>query len=138
MLDPDISTGDSLALLSQFDDDSRKGIDRRRFLRLVGMGLGAGVAGSIGGALKRLHPSVEDGATVIVKLDGASGPMLPASSARANSGAISTIETDMTTVVAADRTAEAKGRTERTTGGSSGGDRARTGVLRSSASDAGT
>ena len=64
MLDPDISTGDSLALLSQFDDDSRKGIDRRRFLRLVGMGLGAGVAGSIGGAplLNRLMPGYDPSA----------------------------------------------------------------------------
>ena len=61
MLDQDISTGDALALLSQHDDDSPAGLDRRRFLRLVGMGLGAGTAGVLGGAplLDRLIPGYD-------------------------------------------------------------------------------
>ncbi len=46
MLDPEISTAGALQHLSQPDDD-RWAVDRRRFLQLVGMGLGAGVvAGS--------------------------------------------------------------------------------------------
>ena len=58
MTDPDISTSDALALLSQHNDDSPAGVDRRRFLRLVGMGAGAGIAGTLGGGslLDRVLP----------------------------------------------------------------------------------
>lgn len=60
MLDPDISTTDSLALLSALDN-SASGIDRRRFLRLIGMGLGAGAAGALGGGplLNRIMPGYD-------------------------------------------------------------------------------
>lgn len=54
MLDPDISTADALALLSAPDTSSpptdRATIDRRRFLSLIGMGLGAGAMGSVLGS----------------------------------------------------------------------------------------
>jgi uncharacterized protein (DUF1501 family) len=53
MLDPDISTADALAHLSQVELDAGR-IDRRRFLQLVGMGLGAGVVASAGGSLLNL------------------------------------------------------------------------------------
>lgn len=43
MLDPDISAADSLRLLS-VADDAPAGLNRRRFLQLVGMGVGGGVA----------------------------------------------------------------------------------------------
>jgi len=58
VLDQDISTADALALLSQHDDDTQAGIDRRRFLRLVGMGAGAGIVGSLAGGslLDRVLP----------------------------------------------------------------------------------
>jgi uncharacterized protein (DUF1501 family) len=42
MLDPDISTEDAKRLLS-FDDRTAQGLNRRRFLQMVGAGLGAGV-----------------------------------------------------------------------------------------------
>jgi uncharacterized protein (DUF1501 family) len=41
MLDPDISTQDALRLLTDPDNDPR-GLDRRRFLQLMGWGVGAG------------------------------------------------------------------------------------------------
>ncbi len=48
MLDPDISTQDALRLLTVPDDDP-SGMDRRRFLQLMGWGVGAGVlVGSLG------------------------------------------------------------------------------------------
>lgn len=56
MLDPDISTTDALALLHRAETDP-DAIDRRRFLQLVGMGLGAGlVAGSGSTLLDALIP----------------------------------------------------------------------------------
>lgn len=52
MLDPDISTRDALALLTTPDvpdPDDRLAIDRRRFLQMVGMGVGGGLAlGTLG------------------------------------------------------------------------------------------
>lgn len=65
MLDPDISTADALSLLERPDvDTSSAGIDRRRFLRLLGMGLGAGVAGSLAGSplINRLMPGYDPSA----------------------------------------------------------------------------
>ena len=51
MLDPDISTADALAHL-HVDEHDAHAIDRRRFLKLVGMGVGAGAAlGANGGLL---------------------------------------------------------------------------------------
>lgn len=50
MLDPDISTDEALALLHQRERD-RYMLDRRRFLQLVGMGLGAGVVAGGAGSL---------------------------------------------------------------------------------------
>jgi uncharacterized protein (DUF1501 family) len=50
MLDTDISTADALRHLSQFERDAHH-LDRRRFLQLVGMGAGAGVAMGSGGSL---------------------------------------------------------------------------------------
>ncbi len=48
MLDPDISTQDALRLLTVPDDDP-SGMDRRRFLQLMGWGVGAGLlVGSLG------------------------------------------------------------------------------------------
>ncbi|MDO8363848.1 MAG: DUF1501 domain-containing protein [Actinomycetota bacterium] len=48
MIDPDISTQDALRLLTTPDDDPR-GLDRRRFLQLMGWGVGAGaLAGGLG------------------------------------------------------------------------------------------
>ncbi|MEM1333099.1 MAG: DUF1501 domain-containing protein [Actinomycetota bacterium] len=61
MLDPDISTADALRHLSRPDpalaaavdgaSDARFGLDRRRFLQLVGMGLGAGLVAGPGTSL---------------------------------------------------------------------------------------
>src|SRR5262245_32346048 len=54
MLDPDISTEEALALLHLRESDPHM-LDRRRFLQLIGMGLGAGlVAGSGGSVLDKL------------------------------------------------------------------------------------
>ena len=50
MLDPDISTDQALALLHQRETDAFV-LDRRRFLRLIGMGLGAGLMAGSGGSL---------------------------------------------------------------------------------------
>ena len=51
MLDNDISTADALAHLSVPDTDSqRHAFDRRRFLQLIGMGVGAGAVGSVLGS----------------------------------------------------------------------------------------
>jgi uncharacterized protein (DUF1501 family) len=50
MLDPDISTAAALRHLSQPDTDEWA-VDRRRFLQLVGMGVGAGVAAGSGSSL---------------------------------------------------------------------------------------
>ena len=48
MLDPDISTADARRLLMSLDNDPG-GLDRRRFLQLVGWGVGAGaMAGGLG------------------------------------------------------------------------------------------
>jgi uncharacterized protein (DUF1501 family) len=44
MLDPDISTADALRHL-QFPDVDDGGLDRRRFLQLIGLGVGAGALG---------------------------------------------------------------------------------------------
>jgi uncharacterized protein (DUF1501 family) len=55
MLDADISTADALRHLSVDEPDDRLTIDRRRFLQLVGMGLGAGlVAGGSNSLLDEL------------------------------------------------------------------------------------
>jgi uncharacterized protein (DUF1501 family) len=82
MLDPDISTADALAHLSQVELDAGR-IDRRRFLQLVGMGLGAGVVASAGGSLLNLDlpgldPSVwaagplgpDDGVLIVLGMYG--------------------------------------------------------------------
>jgi uncharacterized protein (DUF1501 family) len=54
MLDPDISTDEALALLHQRERDPYM-LDRRRFLQLIGMGMGAGlVAGSTGSLLDKV------------------------------------------------------------------------------------
>jgi uncharacterized protein (DUF1501 family) len=53
MLDPDISTADALRHLSVEERDPLA-IDRRRFLQLIGMGVGAGVIASHGGSLLNL------------------------------------------------------------------------------------
>jgi uncharacterized protein (DUF1501 family) len=53
MLDPDISTADALRHLSVTERDP-SAIDRRRFLQLIGMGVGAGVIASHGGSLLNL------------------------------------------------------------------------------------
>src|SRR4029450_763778 len=50
MLDPDISTHEALAHLHQRETDPFV-LDRRRFLQLVGMGLGAGLMAGSGGSL---------------------------------------------------------------------------------------
>ncbi len=60
MLDPDISTADALRHLSVTESDPFA-FDRRRFLQLIGMGVGAGVIASNGGSLLNLDgfdPSV--------------------------------------------------------------------------------
>ena len=54
MLDPDISTADALAHLTRAETDDGR-FDRRRFLQLVGMGVGAGAIASTGGSLLDLH-----------------------------------------------------------------------------------
>jgi len=52
-LDPDISTQDALRLLTDPDNDPR-GMDRRRFLQLMGYGVGAGLmAGGLGEVVGR-------------------------------------------------------------------------------------
>ena len=54
MLDPDISTDEALALLHQRERDPYM-LDRRRFLQLIGMGMGAGLmAGSTGSLLDKV------------------------------------------------------------------------------------
>ena len=53
MLDPDISTADALRHLSVTETDPFA-IDRRRFLQLIGMGVGAGLIASSGGSLLNL------------------------------------------------------------------------------------
>lgn len=50
MLDPDISTRDALRLLQVAETDPHA-LDRRRFLQLVGMGLGAGIVAGAEGSL---------------------------------------------------------------------------------------
>ena len=50
MLDPDISTAGALRHLSQPDTDEWA-VDRRRFLQLIGMGVGAGVVAGSGSSL---------------------------------------------------------------------------------------
>jgi len=57
-LDPDISTQDALRLLTR-DDNDPKGLDRRRFLQLMGMGAGAGVM--LGGLGEMTMPGVLPG-----------------------------------------------------------------------------
>ena len=74
MLDRDISTADALALLSVGDgDDDRAAVDRRRFLKLIGMGLGAGAIGSVLGSplVERFMPGYDAAAW-------AAGPIGPA------------------------------------------------------------
>ena len=53
MLDPDISTADALRHLTVAETDPFA-IDRRRFLQLIGMGVGAGLIASNGGSLLNL------------------------------------------------------------------------------------
>ena len=54
MLDPDISTADALRHL-MVPETGAGTIDRRRFLQLVGLGVGAGVIASNGGSLLNLN-----------------------------------------------------------------------------------
>jgi uncharacterized protein (DUF1501 family) len=59
MLDPDISTADALALL-HVDEDDPLALDRRRFLQLIGMGVGAGlVTGGAGSVLDHYVPGLD-------------------------------------------------------------------------------
>ena len=51
MLDSDISTADALRHLSFDEEPSGRALDRRRFLHLVGMGVGAGVVAGGSGSL---------------------------------------------------------------------------------------
>jgi uncharacterized protein (DUF1501 family) len=51
MLDPDISTADALRHLSTPVATDRISLDRRRFLQMVGAGMGAGVVAGTGGSL---------------------------------------------------------------------------------------
>jgi uncharacterized protein (DUF1501 family) len=51
MLDPDISTHDALRHLVRTEEPTPAALDRRRFLQLVGMGLGAGLVAGSGGSL---------------------------------------------------------------------------------------
>ena len=54
MLDPDISTTEAVRLLHHAETDPHS-IDRRRFLQLIGMGVGAGlVSGGTGSLLDGL------------------------------------------------------------------------------------
>lgn len=82
MLDPDISTADALAHLHRHETDPFA-IDRRRFLQLVGMGVGAGVVASnatslLDLSLPGLDPSVwaagpsgpNDGVLVVLGMFG--------------------------------------------------------------------
>ena len=48
MLDPDISTADALRHLSAPVAEDPFSLDRRRFLQLVGLGLGAGLVAGPG------------------------------------------------------------------------------------------
>ncbi|MFZ4719239.1 MAG: DUF1501 domain-containing protein [Ilumatobacteraceae bacterium] len=50
MLDPDISARDALRHLHVPDDDAPEAVGRRQFLRLLGMGVGAGLAGGVFGS----------------------------------------------------------------------------------------
>lgn len=62
MLDTDISTNDALAHLTVPDiADDRATVDRRHFLQLIGMGLGAGAVGSVLGStvLDRFIPGYD-------------------------------------------------------------------------------
>lgn len=62
MLDSDISTSEAFGHLSRPDaTDSRAALDRRRFLQLIGMGLGAGALGSVLGSpvLDRFLPGYD-------------------------------------------------------------------------------
>ncbi len=54
MLDPDISTADALRHLQRRRRRDPFALDRRRFLQLIGMGVGAGVVASHGGSLLNL------------------------------------------------------------------------------------
>ncbi|MGI9644467.1 MAG: twin-arginine translocation signal domain-containing protein, partial [Ilumatobacteraceae bacterium] len=82
MLDPDISTDAALRLLHQPETDPLA-LDRRRFLQLVGMGLGAGLVAGPGSslldmALPGLDPSAwaagpigpDDGVLVVIGMFG--------------------------------------------------------------------
>jgi uncharacterized protein (DUF1501 family) len=51
MLDPDISTADALRHLSVAEPNTAGAFERRRFLHMVGMGLGAGLVAGSGGSL---------------------------------------------------------------------------------------
>lgn len=51
MLDPDISTADAIRHLSATEPATSGAFERRRFLQLVGMGLGAGLIAGGGGSL---------------------------------------------------------------------------------------
>jgi len=70
MLDPDISTHHALANLTGIEADDHA-LDRRRFLQLVGMGAGAGVA--VGG----MSPVVDDLLTGFGPPAWAAGPVGP-------------------------------------------------------------
>ncbi len=62
MLDPDISTGDALRHL-QYAETDRHALDRRRFLQLVGLGVGAGaLAGSTSSLLELSLPGLDPSA----------------------------------------------------------------------------
>lgn len=70
MLDPDISTRDALAQLAGVEADEHA-LDRRRFLQLVGMGAGAGLASGA------TSPLVDDLLTGVGPPAWAAGPLGP-------------------------------------------------------------
>ena len=76
MLDPDISTADAHALLTARDDDP-DGVSRRRFLQLVGAGVGTGALTGLDGLLPGADRAwsagpigAHDGVLVIIGMNG--------------------------------------------------------------------
>lgn len=62
MLDSDISTADALARLQRRETDPHA-MDRRRFLQLVGLGLGAGAVGGLGSSILESWRGAHDPST---------------------------------------------------------------------------
>ncbi|MFK8024327.1 MAG: DUF1501 domain-containing protein [Ilumatobacter sp.] len=73
MLDPDISTHDALGHLSVSEPDDPASLDRRRFLQLVGMGMGAGTLAGPGTSLLDSLTGSHDAAWAAGPLDDHQG-----------------------------------------------------------------